>query len=139
MIFLANTFKNYSLKSMIAHIGFTVRDIEKTKAMYVKALAPLGLSIQMEGHGYVGFGKEGTNCFWVGGLSERHPTVPTDIHVCFEASSHADVDAFYKAGLEAGFKDNGASGIREMYSPTYFAAFLIDNDGNNIEAVCHGK
>ncbi len=93
----------------------------------------------MEGHGYVGFGQEGTSCFWVGVANERHTTVPTDIHVCFTASSRANVDAFYKAGLEVGFKDNGAPGIREMYSPTYYAAFLIDNDGNNIEAVCHGE
>jgi catechol 2,3-dioxygenase-like lactoylglutathione lyase family enzyme len=124
---------------MLAHIGFTVSDIEKTKAMYTKALAPLGLSIQMEGGGYVGYGKEGDNFLWLGALSENHPTVPTDIHICFSATSRAQVDAFYKAGIEAGFKDNGAPGIREMYAPNYYAAFLYDNDGNNIEAVCFGE
>ena len=122
---------------MIAHIGFAVRDIEKTKEMYVQALEPLGMSIQMEGHGYVGFGKDGDNYFWVGSTNDQHPVAPTDIHVCFNASSRAAVDAFYKAGIEAGFKDNGAPGIRELYSPTYYAAFMFDNDGNNIEAGCH--
>ncbi len=123
---------------MIAHIGFTVRDIEKTKVMYTKALAPLGLSVQMEGDGYVGFGKDGDNYLWFGEPNERHKTIPTDIHVCFNALSRAEVDAFHKAGLESGFSDNGAPGIREMYSPTYYAAFLLDADGNNIEAVCFG-
>lgn len=124
---------------MLAHIGFTVSDITKTKDMYTKALAPLGLSIQMEGHGYVGFGKGGDSVLWLGEPSEKHATVPTDIHVCFSANSRADVDAFYKAGIDAGFKDNGMPGIREMYAPNYYAAFLFDNDGNNIEAVCFGE
>ncbi len=121
---------------MIAHIGFTVKDIEKTRAMYTKALAPLGLSIQMEGGGFVGYGKEGNNFLWLGAPNEKHTTVPTDIHICFSASTRSAVDEFYKAGLDAGFTDNGAPGIREMYAPNYYAAFLFDNDGNNIEAVC---
>ncbi len=124
---------------MLAHIGFTVSDIEKTKEMYTKSLAPLGLTVQMEGHGYVGFGKDGDNYLWLGAPSEKHPTVPTDVHVCFNAPTRAAVDTFYKDGIEAGMKDNGAPGIREMYSPNYYAAFLFDNDGNNIEAVCFGE
>jgi catechol 2,3-dioxygenase-like lactoylglutathione lyase family enzyme len=122
---------------MIAHVGFTVGDIEKAKIMYAQALAPLGLAITMEGYGYVGFGDKETNCFWIGAPNEKHTIVPTDIHVCFQTDSHTSVDAFYKAGIDAGFRDNGAPGIREMYSPTYYAAFLLDLDGNNIEAVCH--
>jgi catechol 2,3-dioxygenase-like lactoylglutathione lyase family enzyme len=124
---------------MLAHMGFTVADIEKTKAMYTKALAPLGLTIQMEGPGHVGFGAEGDSYLWLGAPSEKHNIPATDVHVCFSAKTRTDVDAFYKAGIEAGFKDNGAPGIREMYSPNYYAAFLIDNDGNNIEAVCFGE
>ncbi len=124
---------------MLAHIGFTVRDIGRTKAMYTKALAPLGLSVQMEGAGYVGYGKNGDMCLWLGAPSEKHPTTHTDVHVCFTAETRAAVDAFYKAGIEAGFIDNGAPGIREMYSPQYYAAFLYDNDGNNIEAVCFSE
>lgn len=119
----------------IAHIGFTVSNIQKTKDMYSKALAPLGLSVQMEGEGYVGFGKDDSNLLWLGETSEKHTKVATDIHIAFLADNQEDVDAFYKAGLEAGFKDNGAPGIREHYAPNYYAAFLLDTDGNNIEAV----
>lgn len=122
----------------LAHIGFTVSDITKVKEMYSKALSPLGLSIQMEGHGYVGFGSNGSNLLWLGEPSEKHSVVAKDIHVAFLGDTKEAVDAFYKAGLEAGFKDNGAPGIREHYAPNYYAAFLIDNDGNNIEAVCFG-
>ncbi len=119
----------------LAHIGFTVSDIIKTKEMYTKALAPLGLSMQMEGEGYVGFGKDGSNALWLGGASEKHSVVSKDVHVAFLAPSKDAVDAFYKEGIEAGFTDNGAPGIREHYSPNYYAAFLLDADGNNIEAV----
>lgn len=119
----------------IAHIGFTVSDIEKTKEMYTKALTPLGISIQMEGDGYIGYGSDGSNLLWLGEPSEKHTKVATDIHVAFLADKQEDVDAFYTAGLEAGFIDNGAPGIRESYAPNYYAAFLLDNDGNNIEVV----
>lgn len=120
----------------IAHIGFTVSEIQKTKEMYMKALAPLGLSVQMEGYGYVGFGENGSNLLWLGEPSEKHPGVAKDIHIAFLANKKEEVGAFYNAGLEAGFKDNGAPGIREHYAPNYYAAFLLDSDGNNIEAVC---
>lgn len=120
----------------IAHIGFTVSNIQKTKEMYTKALATLGLSLQMEGYGYVGFGENGSNLLWLGEPSEKHTEVAKDVHIAFLANKQEDVDAFYKVGLEAGFKDNGAPGIREQYAPNYYAAFLLDNDGNNIEAVC---
>ena len=119
----------------IAHIGFTVSDIQKTKEMYTKALTPLGLSVQMEGEGYVGFGSDGSNLLWLGKISDKHSIIAKDIHVAFLAKKQEDVDAFYKAGLEAGFTDNGAPGIREHYAPNYYAAFLLDKDGNNIEVV----
>jgi catechol 2,3-dioxygenase-like lactoylglutathione lyase family enzyme len=119
----------------IAHIGFTVSNIQKTKEMYTRALTPLGLSVQMEGEGYVGFGLDGSNLLWLGEPNEKHTSTATDIHVAFLANKQEDVDTFYKAGLEADFKDNGAPGIREHYAPNYYAAFLLDKDGNNIEAV----
>lgn len=121
---------------MIDHIGFTVKDIAKSKEMYKIALLPLGLSIKMEGYGYVGFGDENKNYFWIGEPNEDHKTIPTDIHVCFSAKDRSAVDAFYKEGIAAGLKDNGKPGIREMYDKNYYAAFLLDSDGNNIEAVC---
>ncbi len=120
---------------MIQHIGFTVKNIETTKEMYKQALSPLGLGVQMEGHGYVGFGKDGNNELWLGVPNERHKDVAKDVHVCFGVSSKEMVDQFYSQGLAAGFTDNGAPGIREHYAPNYYAAFLIDADGNNIEAV----
>ena len=120
----------------IAHIGFTVSDIKKTKEMYSKALLPVGLSIQMEGHGYIGFGSEGSNIVWLGEASEKHNTVAKDIHIAFEVNSREEVDAFYTSGLLSGFTDNGAPGIREHYVHNYYAAFLLDNDGNNVEVVC---
>lgn len=89
----------------------------------------------MEGDGYVGFGVDSSNLLWLGEPSEKHTKVAADIHVAFLADRQEDVVAFYKAGLEAGFKDNGAPEIREHYAPKYYAAFLIDNDGNNIEVV----
>lgn len=119
----------------IAHIGFTVSDIAKTKEMYTKALGPIGISIQMEGHGYVGYGAGGANLLWLGESSEKHNVIAKDVHVAFLADKKEDVDAFYSAGIGAGFKDNGAPGIREHYSTNYYAAFLLDNDGNNIEVV----
>jgi catechol 2,3-dioxygenase-like lactoylglutathione lyase family enzyme len=119
----------------IAHIGFTVSDIQKTREMYVKALSPIGLSIQMEGDGYVGFGADDSNLLWLGELNEKHSVIAKDIHVAFLADKQEDVDAFYRAGLEAGFIDNGAPGIRDHYAPNYYAAFLLNNDGNNIEVV----
>jgi catechol 2,3-dioxygenase-like lactoylglutathione lyase family enzyme len=114
-----------------AHMGFAVKDLEKSKEFYAKALAPLGLGITSEGENWAAIGKEGRNLLWIGTFGE----VPGPIHFAFEAANHEEVDAFHKAGLEAGGKDNGAPGIRENYSPTYYAAFLIDPDGHNVEAV----
>jgi catechol 2,3-dioxygenase-like lactoylglutathione lyase family enzyme len=119
----------------IAHVGFTVSDITSAKEMYTKGLAPVGLSVQMEGYGYVGFGGEGSNLLWLGEPSEKHAVPATDVHVAFLADKKDAVDAFYHAGITAGFTDNGAPGIREQYAPNYYAAFLLDKDGNNIEVV----
>ena len=119
----------------IAHVGFTVSNITRAKDMYQKALIPLGLSIQMEGEGYVGFGEQHSNLLWLGAPNEKHTVVATDVHVAFLADTREAVDSFHKAGLEAGFNDNGAPAIREMYASNYYAAFLLDSDGNNIEVV----
>lgn len=120
----------------LAHIGFTVSDFTKAKEMYAKALAPLGLSVLTSGDGYVGFGKDGSNALWLGAPSEKHTVVAKDVHVAFLAPSKEAVDLFYQEGKQAGFVDNGKPGIREQYAPNYYAGFLFDTDGNNIEAVC---
>ncbi|MBN1870323.1 MAG: VOC family protein [Candidatus Omnitrophica bacterium] len=118
---------------MIDHIGLAVSDQAKSKKFYIKALAPLGISEVKEMQGWSGFGKDGKPEFWFGvGRGVQQPT-----HIAFSASNRKDVDAFYKAAMAAGGKDNGAPGIRKHYHPNYYAAFVFDPDGHNIEAVCH--
>jgi catechol 2,3-dioxygenase-like lactoylglutathione lyase family enzyme len=126
---------------MIDHIGMPVSDIARSTEFYLKAFAPLGISIVMEvsaeesGHGAaVGFGANFKPFFWIGeaeGLSRGH------VHVAFAAPSRAAVDAFYRAAIAAGGKDNGPPGLRPHYHANYYGAFVLDPDGHNIEAVCH--
>ena len=93
---------------ILDHFGFGVANLERSKRFYVEALAPLGIGIVMEGHGWVGMGREGRPQFWFGG--EGKGAGP--IHLAFAARSRAEVRAFYEAALAAGGKDNGASGLR---------------------------
>ena len=125
---------------MIDHIGFPVSDYVTSKLFYERALLPLGYSLIAEvgvnemGAPAAGFGIGGNPDFWIGG--EGGLTKP--VHVAFAARDRASVDAFYKAALAAGGRDNGAPGIRAHYHPDYYAAFVLDPDGHNIEAVHHG-
>lgn len=114
---------------MIAHTSLPVSDYKKAKTFYNAALAPLGYSNNMEYGEAAGFNDGKNTDFWI---SKEKSVVPT--HVAFEASNRTQVEAFYKAALAAGGKDNGGPGYRD-YSPGYFAAFVFDPDGNNIEAV----
>ncbi len=118
---------------MIDHTGIAVSNMRRSKAFYAAALAPLGYSILMEFEQFAGFGVAPKPDFWIG---EGAPNVPP-IHVAFRADSRAQVDAFYKAAIAAGGRDNGAPGLREHYHPNYYGAFVLDPDGHNIEAVCH--
>ena len=117
---------------IIDHIGFGVSDFERSKEFYIKCLEPLGITLIRKQGNTVGFGKKNKAPFWFGPSSE----VAKKMHVAFAAESRAQVDEFYKAALAAGGKDNGAPGIREIYHPDYYAAFVLDPDGHNIEAVC---
>ena len=123
---------------MLDHVGFPITDYQRSKAFYEKALAPLGYALVWEvpqtgnGEKAAGFGAKGKPDFWIG---EGQPNVPP-IHVAFRAESRAQVEAFYKAAIAAGGKDNGAPGLRSDYAPNYYAAFLLDPDGHNVEAVC---
>lgn len=134
---------------MIDHLGIRVSDIARATEFYMKALAPLGYGIVMEvsaeetGSGAaVGFGapgpaqdfQTGKPSFWIGEGEN-----PGGVHVAFVASSRASVDAFYKAALAAGGKDNGPPGLRPQYHSGYYGAFVLDPDGNNIEAVHHSS
>ncbi len=125
---------------MIDHIGLAVGDIAASTEFYLKALKPLGIAIVLEvsaeqtGHSAaVGFGADGKPFFWIG--EDAKPSGP--MHAAFTAQTRADVDAFYRAALAAGGKDNGAPGLRPQYHADYYGAFVLDPDGNNVEAVCH--
>ena len=125
---------------MIDHLGFSVSDYERAKAFYAKALAPLGYGLIMEvtaeqtGHAAAaGFGANGKSDFWIGGEGAMNKPV----HVAIAARDRATVDAFYKAAIAAGGRDNGPPGIRPHYHANYYGAFVLDPDGHNIEAVCH--
>ena len=118
---------------MIDHVTANVGDVERARDFYAQALAPLGYSLQAEFPGAAGFGSgEGIPDFWIGSSGERGAT-----HVAFTARDRATVDAFYEAAMSAGARDNGPPGVREHYHQNYYAAFVHDADGNNIEAVTH--
>ena len=125
---------------MIDHIGLAVSNMERAKAFYLNALKSLGIGVIMEvsaeetgGDAHAGFGKDNKAFFWIGGGAK--PKGGT--HVAFTAHTRAEVDAFYHAALAAGGRDNGAPGLRPYYHAHYYGAFVLDPDGNNIEAVCH--
>ncbi len=120
---------------MLDHVGFSVSDYERSKAFYEKALAPLGLTLLMEPvPGIGGFGDGQKPFFWIG---TRDEAPQSEIHVAFTADSRETVDAFHAAALAAGATDNGGPGVREIYHPSYYGAYALDPDGNNVEAVCH--
>lgn len=117
------------------HAGFAVGDYDTSKAFYEKALAPLGITLMMEPSGEAaGFGRDGRPFFWV---EARGQPVRGRLHIAFVAADRDEVDAFHSAALQAGGADNGAPGTREIYHPHYYGAYVLDPDGNNIEAVCH--
>jgi catechol 2,3-dioxygenase-like lactoylglutathione lyase family enzyme len=122
---------------MLDHVGIPVRDYARSKAFYLGALAPLGFGLVMEvpagGTSNAGFGPQGRPQFWIGTGGQLEGRV----HFAFMARDRAAVRAFYDAALAAGGKDNGPPGLRPMYHPNYYGAFVLDPDGHNIEAVCH--
>jgi len=119
---------------VLDHVLIDVDDIGASRAFYEAALAPLGVAVASEpAPNMLGFGEAGRPYFWV---MERDRPSTANSHVCFGAPSRAAVDAFHAAGVTAGGTDNGAPGVRG-YHASYYAAFVLDPDGNNIEAVCH--
>ena len=125
---------------MLDHVSIAVADLGRSTAFYAAALKPLGLGVVMQvtaeetgGDAHAGFGESGKPFFWIGaGAKPKGGT-----HVAFAAQTRAEVDAFYRAALAAGGQDNGAPGVRPHYHANYYGAFVLDPDGNNIEAVCH--
>ena len=120
---------------MLDHVGFSVKDYARSKRFYEQALAPLGLTLIMEPMGRAaGFGAGGKPWFWI---ESDGPPVQGRLHIALQADDRATVDAFHAAALGAGATDNGAPGVRALYHPDYYGAYVLDPDGNNIEAVCH--
>jgi len=124
---------------VIDHTGIPVSDWARSKAFYDAALAPLGMSMVMTvpkeftgGVNVGGYGREKPD-FWLNEADEVGP----GRHYAFAAATRAEVDAFYEAAMAAGGRDNGAPGLRPHYHADYYGAFVLDPDGNNIEAVCH--
>lgn len=135
---------------MIDHMGVGVRDLQAARAFYDAAFAPLGIAVVMSvsaeqtGAGaHLGYGptadrrdiQAGKPSFWIS--ESAAPTGP--MHVAFLARDRSQVDAFHAAAMAAGGADNGAPGVRPHYHPNYYAAFVLDPDGRNIEAVCHAS
>jgi catechol 2,3-dioxygenase-like lactoylglutathione lyase family enzyme len=124
---------------MIDHVGFPVSDYARSKKFYERALAPLGyalvMEVQQDQHDKpaAGFGANGKPDFWIGGEGGLN----RPMHIAIAAQDRGPVDAFYGAALAAGGKDNGAPGLRPQYHAGYYAAFVLDPDGHNVEAVCH--
>jgi catechol 2,3-dioxygenase-like lactoylglutathione lyase family enzyme len=134
---------------VLDHMTFRVTDIARAKAFYSAALAPLGYSLSFEGNfggNILGFaypdpaeadGKKADVWFIDGPSPYGGPPTTSGCHLAWRAQTRAQVDAFHAAALAAGGKDNGAPGLRPEYHAHYYGAFVIDPEGNNIEAVCH--
>ncbi|CAJ91258.1 Catechol 2,3-dioxygenase or related enzyme, vicinal oxygen chelate (VOC) family [Cupriavidus necator] len=125
---------------MIDHTGVSVSDYGKSRAFYQAALGAIGYVLDKEFPASVtgstdvaGFGPPGQPDFWIHRGTPNQPP----LHVAFRVDSRETVDAFHRAALAAGGRDNGAPGIRAHYHPNYYGAFVLDPDGHNIEAVCH--
>ena len=118
---------------IIDHLGIAISDYARSKDFYAKCLAPLDVELIVEIEGWAGFGRGDKAELWFGPDGDAHKPM----HIAFVAGDRASVDRFHQAGIAAGAKDNGAPGLRTLYHPHYYGAFLIDPDGHNIEAVCH--
>jgi catechol 2,3-dioxygenase-like lactoylglutathione lyase family enzyme len=118
---------------ILDHIGLAVSNYAQSSRFFTLALAPLGIELVMEVEGWAGYGRGGKPEFWFG----IHTETQRPMHIAFVAENREQVRAFHAAALAAGGKDNGPPGVREIYHPNYYAAFVIGPDGHNVEAVCH--
>jgi len=119
---------------MLDHVTIGVRDIERSKKFYDRALLPLGITrLYGEGERFAGYGIRPKAFFWIG----VRETSQTGAHIAFSTKDRAIVDRFYEEAIAAGGRDNGPPGIRPNYHRNYYGAFVLDPDGHNIEAVCH--
>jgi catechol 2,3-dioxygenase-like lactoylglutathione lyase family enzyme len=117
------------------HVTLRVRAIERSRAFYARALQPFGIGLVESSQGPHGFVTADRGDFWI----KEEETAAGPVHIAFVAPDRATVDAFHAAAVGAGGIDNGAPGLRPQYSAAYYAAFVLDPDGNNIEAVFRGE
>jgi catechol 2,3-dioxygenase-like lactoylglutathione lyase family enzyme len=120
---------------MFDHVKFGVSDFAAARAFFVRALEPLGVAVVAEG--VPSYGVELASKSNASLVLHHTDEKPAHLHLAFVAESREQVDAFYRAALAAGGKDNGAPGLRPQYHASYYAAFVIGPDGHNLEAVCH--
>jgi catechol 2,3-dioxygenase-like lactoylglutathione lyase family enzyme len=121
---------------MFDHVSIGVADIARTRTFYDAALEPLGYARLSDGETSLGYGKKEVG-LWIGKAAKPvKPDMESGLHFCFVAKDRKSVDAFHAAALRSGGRDNGKPGLRSDYSPTYYAAFVIDPDGYRIEAYC---
>lgn len=118
---------------MFDHILFGVSDYAASKAFFLKVLEPIGMVVVAEGPLGIELSADGKSSLCICPTDEK----PAHLHLAFTAKDRRQVEAFHRAALEAGGKDNGAPGLRPNYSGKYYAAFVIGPDGHNIEVVCH--
>ena len=121
---------------MYDHVGLTVADLERSRAFYSAALAPLGITELARFANFIGFGREHPQ-FWIGEGAAVQPSPRT--HVAFAAVTRLEVEAFHRAALEAGGVDHGAPGLRPQYGPSFYAGYVRDPDGNKLNAVCYSE
>jgi catechol 2,3-dioxygenase-like lactoylglutathione lyase family enzyme len=119
---------------MYDHIGLKVKDIDASVRFYQAALAALGHVLASSDETGAGFGPPGAPALWLYHAQDAGSAA----HIAFRAPDRVAVDRFHADGLKAGGRDHGRPGLRADYAPTYYAAFLLDPDGNNVEAVCLG-
>jgi catechol 2,3-dioxygenase-like lactoylglutathione lyase family enzyme len=118
---------------MFDHIGLRVKDLDASVHFYSAALGALGYEVTSQDESTAAFGARGNSYLWLYADAKLAHSL---VHLAFSAGSRTAVDAFHREGLKSRGRDNGAPGLRRDYSPTYYAAFLFDPDGNNVEAVC---
>jgi len=117
---------------MLDHVTIAVSDFDRSKLFYDATLAPLGIArLYADGDKAAGYGRNGAAFFWI--AEQQRP--PSQTHIAFKAERHDEVASFHSAALAHGGRDNGAPGKRPAYHDGYYAAFVLDPDGNNIEAV----
>ena len=122
---------------MFDHVGLRVKDLAASTRLYRAMLEPLGVVVGAEDPAYVGFGPKGETSLWLVRIADA-PSPSAGVHLALKAPSRKAVDAFHAAAIAAGAKDHGKPGLRPDYGPRYYAAFVIDADGHNVEAITLG-